>query len=189
MIIIFQLVLPKTGRVAGHPIDNIIWGGISMTPSHFRTTVIKPVLEILKLGGGDAAEELLLGTAVQESLNFKYRKQIGGGPGLSYYQIEKSTHNDIWENFLKYRKGLADKVSTLLSSSSADKLAELETNDKYATAMARVHYIRVRDALPAAGDVNAQAQYWKKYYNTPLGKGKVSEYVEKWNTYVIGEKK
>ena len=155
------------------------------TASTFRTTIIKPVLAKLGLGG-DAAEELLLGTAVQESMNFKYRKQIGGGPAIGYYQMEPATHDDIWNNFLKYRAKLANDVSAFLASSTANKHLELETNDKYATAMARIHYLRVAAPLPAKGDLIAQANYWKQYYNTPLGKGLPKEYIHKWNLYVAG---
>lgn len=158
-----------------------------VTATEFRSTVIKPVLKRIGLSG-TAAEELLLGTAVQESLNFKYRRQIGGGPARGYYQMEPATHNDIWENYLKYRFELSKKIESLLTAAGADKIEELEHNDEYATAMARVHYLRVPKALPKAGDVQAQAQYWKEFYNTPLGKGKVSEYVEKWNKYVKAEK-
>ncbi|WP_411992548.1 hypothetical protein [Agarivorans sp. DSG3-1] len=149
----------------------------------FRTQVIKPVL--LKIGGPNlAAEELLLGTAVQESLNFMYRRQVGGGPAKGYFQMEPATHDDIWDNFLKYRKGLAKDVISFLSSPNANKITELENNDKYAAAMARVHYMRVPAALPKAGDIKAQANYWKQYYNTPLGKGLPHEYIDKWNKYV-----
>lgn len=155
-----------------------------MTPENFRNTIIQVVLKDLDLGGA-AAEELLLGTAIQESLNFMFRTQIGGGPGLSYYQIEVNTHNDIWDNFLKYRNDLAKKVARFLTRPDADKIAELKVNDKYATAIARVHYLRVSEPLPRAGDVEAQAKYWKKHFNTELGKGKVSEYIEKWNHHVL----
>jgi len=154
-----------------------------MTPNEFRQNVIRPVLEGLGKAG-DAAEELLLGTAVQESLNFKYRKQMGGGPAKSYFQMEPGTHNDIWDNYLKYKPELASKVSSFLSSPDADKINELEHNDRYAVAMARVHYMRKPDALPDVGDVTAQAKYWKKHYNTHLGKGEPHEYIEKWNLYV-----
>lgn len=153
----------------------------------FRNTVIKPVL--IKLGlGGDAAEELLLGTAVQESLNFRYRTQLGGGPAKGYFQMEPATHDDIWDNFLKYRQKLSNDVASFLSKKGADKITELENNDKYAAAMARVHYLRVAAPLPKAGDINAQANYWKQYYNTPLGKGKPYEYIEKWNKFVLAVK-
>ncbi len=153
----------------------------------FRKTVIQPVL--IRLGTVDlAAEELLLGTAVQESLNFMYRSQVGGGPAKGYFQMEPATHDDIWDNYLKYRKNVASTVVSFLSNPTADKILELETNDKYAAAMARVHYMRVSAPLPKAGDVAAQARYWKQHYNTPLGKGVPHEYVEKWNKYVIGKK-
>jgi hypothetical protein len=151
----------------------------------FRNTVIRPVLTKLGLGGQDA-EELLLGTAVQESLNLQYRTQVGGGPAKGYFQMEPSTHDDIWANFLKYRQNLSSDVLSFLSSKNANKITELENNDKYAAAMARIHYLRVPAPLPKAGDIIAQANYWKQYYNTPLGKGKPHEYVEKWNKYVLG---
>ena len=121
--------------------------------SEFRNSVIKPVLE--KMGVASvAAEELLLGTAIQESLFLKYRRQIGGGPAVSYFQMEPATHNDIWDNFLKYRPEWAAKVTSFLTSESADKISELENNDEYAAAMARIHYMRVPASLPKAGDVS-----------------------------------
>lgn len=152
----------------------------------FRESVIKPVLE--KMGAeSEAAEELLLGTALQESLFLRYRRQMGGGPAVSYFQMEPATHNDIWDNYLKYRKELAAMAISFLSSVSADKIAELESNDEYATAMARIHYMRVPASLPKAGDVSEQANYWKQYYNTSLGKGKPQEYIEKWQHYLSEE--
>jgi hypothetical protein len=154
----------------------------------FRSTVIRPVLVILGTTkvANVAAEELLLGTAVQESLNFMYRNQAGGGPAKGYFQMEPSTHDDIWDNYLKYRSKLSKDVLSFLSNASANKIDELETNDKYAAAMARVHYMRVSAPLPKAGDISAQADYWKKYYNTYRDKGYAFEYIEKWNKYVLG---
>ncbi|SBS28481.1 hypothetical protein MSP8886_01192 [Marinomonas spartinae] len=135
-----------------------------------------------------AAEELLLGTAVQESLAFKYRNQQRGGPAVSYFQIEPNTHNDVWTNFIDYRPKLKEKVLSLLTNKSADKINELEYNDKYAAAIARIIYMRVPSPLPPIGNIEKQANYWKAHYNTPLGKGKPSEYIEKWNKYVLGVK-
>jgi len=153
----------------------------------FRKNVIELVL--LRFGAKNiAAEELLLGTAVQESLNFMHRNQVGGGPAKGYFQMEPSTHDDIWGNYLKYRKNVASIVISFLSNPNADKIRELETNDKYAAAMARVHYMRVSAPLPKAGDIAAQARYWKQHYNTPLGKGVPHEYIEKWNKYVLATK-
>lgn len=70
--------------------------------------------------------------------------------------MEISTHDDIWSNYLKYRKELSNTVLLFLSNTNADKISELETNDKYAAAMARIHYMRVAEPLPRAGDISGQ---------------------------------
>lgn len=148
------------------------------TPEAFLTTVIRPTLMEIGLHT-TAAEQLLLGTAMQES-DLVHRRQMGDGPARGYFQMEPATHNDIWQNFLKFKKELGNKVAALLKSPAADKIAELEHNDRYACAMARVHYFRVSEALPPANDIAAMARYWKQHYNTPLGAGKPSEFVAKW---------
>jgi hypothetical protein len=100
--------------------------------------------------------------------------------------MEPSTHDDIWANYLNYRHTLSNNVASFLSSPTANKYLELENNDKYAAAMARVHYMRVSAPLPSQGNTVSQANYWKQHYNTPLGKGKPQEYIDKWNKYVLG---
>src|SRR2546429_446898 len=112
-----------------------ICGGImAPNPAIFAATVIAPVLQQIGLFS-PAAQQLLLGTAIQES-GLIARRQSGGGPALGLYQMEPNTANDIWENFLRYRPPLAEKIKALLSSSTASKVLELERNDQYATAMA-----------------------------------------------------
>ncbi len=152
-----------------------------MNPKLFCVQVIKPTLYHLGLYT-PAAENLLLGTAIQES-RLKHRRQIGG-PALSYFQIEPNTHDDIWNNYLKYRQALANKIINLMTSKNANRLNELEHNDKYACAIARVQYLRVPYLLPSHSDVAKMAAFWKKYYNTPLGRGKESEFIHNWNQYV-----
>ena len=130
-----------------------------------------------------AAEQLILGTAIQES-DLVHRRQLGGGPGRGLLQMEPATHDDIWANFLNYRVELADRVSALRSVPSADGIEELECNDRYAVAMARVHYLRVPAALPKVGDLGAMAAYWKRYYNTMMGRGREEQFVNKWRRIV-----
>ena len=150
------------------------------TPQLLIATAIKPAL--LKLGlYTPAAVQLLLATAIQES-NLLHRKQIGG-PALSYFQIEPKTHDDIWDNFLKYRPQLSSKVDQLMSNPAANKIKELENNDKYAAAIARIHYLRVPAPLPKHNDIVKMAAYWKRYYNTALGKGKEADFINNWNKY------
>lgn len=146
---------------------------------------IRPALMSIKLWSTEA-EELLLGTAIVES-DLLHRKQLGNGPARSFFQMEPATHDDIWNNFLKYKPDLARAISALMTSPDANKLVGLEKNDKYACAMARAHYQRVPSPLPKAGDVDAMARYWKRHYNTKGGKGNEDKYREKWNKTMGGK--
>ena len=51
----------------------------------------------------------------------------------------------------------------------------------YSTIIARIIYLRVIDALPESNDLARQAKYWKKNYNTHLGKGTESGYISSFN--------
>ena len=55
----------------------------------------------------------------------------------------------------------------------------LATNLMYGAAVCRLCYYRKPDALPAAGDIEGQAAFWKQHYNTLLGAGTVSKHVYK----------
>ena len=144
---------------------------------HFILYVIRPALNHIGLGGRPA-EELLLGTALQES-KLMYLHQLGKGPAKGVFQMEPRTHDDIWGNYLAYKKQLSTQVFDLSGKGAwmppADQMCG---NMFYAAAMTRVHYRRVPSALPSAGDLDGQAEYWKEHYNTYLGAGTVEEYVE-----------
>lgn len=144
-------------------------------PQQFRRYVIRPTLQHLKMWS-PAAENLLLGTAAHES-RLRYLVQ-DGGPALGFYQIEPSTHRDIWQNYLVYKAELASTVRSLAGQRFPDERhTELITNLAYATAIARLVYYRQPDPLPAPDDVPALARYWKKIYNTPKGKGHVIDFI------------
>lgn len=134
---------------------------------HLRDYVIAPTLKDLGLYS-KAAERLIIGTAIVES-NLQYLRQIGGGPARGVYQCELRTHKDIWDNFLKYKKDLSQMVSTFLTGHEAPE-NQLYGNLYYATAICRIHYLRVKAPLPASEDFEGMAQYHKKYYNSVLGK-------------------
>lgn len=157
---------------------------MNVSPQHFLVTVIRPTLLFLELHS-PAAEQLLLSTALQES-HLKHRRQLSG-PALSYFQIEPATHDDIWENFLAYRQALAKKVTTLMTHPDAGKIEQLESNDHYAAAMARVHYLRVPESLPAFNNMVAMSAYWKRYYNTALGRGRESEFIANWQAFGVSD--
>jgi hypothetical protein len=147
-------------------------------PIHLLKYVIRPVLKDLDLWSVEA-EQLVLGTACQESKCGEYLVQLGGGPALGIYQMEPATHDDIWKNFLNYKVDLIDRLAAFYINGISK---ELIGNLYYATAMCRIHYLRVPEKIPVG--LHPQAAYWKKYYNTPLGAGTVNEYINSWERFV-----
>lgn len=131
-----------------------------------------------------AAVELLLGTALKESGGLRWRRQLDGGPARGLFQMEQATHDDIWRTYLAYRPALADAIRSAFTPAGGTlEFEQVTDDDAYAAVMARLKYYRVSAPLPPAGDVQAQALYWKTHYNTKLGKGTAASYVESWITH------
>lgn len=129
-----------------------------------------------------AAENLLMGTAAQESRLGTYIRQLGNGPALGIMQMEPATFNDIKNNYLHHRSEL---VSKILGISGCLRLMPeyLEWNMALAICMARIHYLRFPELIPV--DLPGMAAYWKKYYNTPLGRGTEQEFIDNYNRYCV----
>lgn len=147
--------------------------------TQFRELVVVPTLKYLNLEMipfSEEAVDLLALTAAHESKGGTYLKQIGG-PALGPYQMEPTTEEDIWENYLDYRPSLSARVFNMKGKSPTTPL--LATNFVYATAMARVHYFRVPSPLPKKEEENyllKLAEYAKEHYNTHLGKATPEAY-------------
>ena len=109
----------------------------------------------------EAAENLVLGTAIQES-NLTHLIQLGGGPALGLYQMEPATHDDLKKYIT--RKGVQGWVQKLPAEAMIGDL-------DYATAMCRIHYWRRPEPLPGATDALGMSLYWKRFYNTEAGAG------------------
>ena len=146
-------------------------------PNQLRTLIITPTLAVIGLGGA-AAEELLLGTALQESGDGRWLQQLGG-PALGVWEMEPLTYGDIWTNYLTAHPALAASLRSL-QLPGVSPLDQLRGNLYYACAMARVKYYRAPDALPAAGDLEAQAAFYVRVYNAG-GKATTVEYVANWH--------
>lgn len=157
-----------------------------MKPQDFLVSIIRPSLAIIELDGPQA-EQLLLGTAIQES-GVTDVFQRGGGPARGYFQMETATHNDIWTNYLRYKVLLSMRVRKLIPTGVQPSSDLLIPVPQYAVAMARILYDREPEALPAFGDIQSQAEYYKKYYNTPNGAATIQEYIDNWNAANIDPK-
>ena len=146
--------------------------------TQFRQLVIKPTLLEIDMHS-EAAEVLLLGTAITES-GLKYLRQHGDGPARGVYQIEPATMHDVWLNYLAHRSSLEAKIQSMIPPCDKKMLEEqLVTNLAYSTAIARICYFRKPDPMPKEDDIEGLAAYWKQHYNTPLGAGKVEHFIEK----------
>lgn len=148
-------------------------------PGQFRQIVIVPALQRLNLWSL-VAQELLLGTALQES-GLAHLVQHGG-PARGVFQVEPATHADVWANFLHYRPELLQAVLAL-TAPWPDREAQLATNLIYEAAIARLIYLRAPEPLPATPDPYALANYWKRWYNTAGGAGTVEQFADTYHHF------
>ena len=134
--------------------------------------IIHEALEPLKLYS-DRVLPLLLGTCAVESSFGRWRVQLGGGPARGIYQMEPATFR--W---------LRTKYGKRYPSVSEYSFADQQNDDHQATVMARLRYLAVPEQLPPADDLHAQADYWKRHYNTYLGAGTVEKYLKAYRLFV-----
>jgi hypothetical protein len=138
---------------------------MSINAKQLRELIIRPTLKDMGMWS-ESAENLLMGTAAQESHLGSYIKQVGKGPALGIYQCEPFTHDDV----AKWAKGKATFEE--LSFDHNRLIYDL----RYATFICRLHYYRVPKALPDANDLDGLSNYWKVFYNSVKGKGTVDEF-------------
>jgi len=143
--------------------------------------LIKGVLSNHNLDS-DAAVELLMMTAAQESHCGRYIKQLGSGPALGIFQIEPATYNDLMENYLRYRPGLMDKVDNFFMDTQIPISYHLMGNIPFQILVARLQYYRFSEPLPDADDIMGLAKYYKKYWNTELGDATVHSAIRNYKT-------
>ena len=159
-------------------------------PKQFRELIKDVLTEYARLSGyhsvaSDDAVELLMLTAAQESHLGTYLRQMSG-PARGVFQIEPATHGDLMSNFLRFKPELFNAMTAFRADTMGD--LNLRGNLPYQIIIARLVYFRKTEPLPSKDDVQAMAQYWKKHYNTPLGKGTVEEAVRNYKRLVKEEK-
>ncbi len=147
-----------------------------------RELIIKPSLDKLQMYSIDA-EELLVFTCACESLGGTYLKQIKG-PALGIYQMEPNTYTDIWQNYIKNQGHLVNMLALNFNVTSMPLPERMIYDLQYATAMARLHYRRVKAPIPDHKNIDAVWEYYKKYYNTPLGKAEKEQSIKHYQKYL-----
>ena len=153
--------------------------------SQFRQFVVRPALKALEpwIPYSEDAVDLLMGTAIQESM-LTALKQYGGGPARGLYQIEPATHDDVYKHYLGFNEEF-EKAVLSFAVRGANLHDELVTNLIYATVIARIKYYRDSKPLPDGSDVEAMGAYYKRVFNTAGGKGTAEEFIDKYRKYVL----
>lgn len=135
----------------------------------FQNDILVPALKGAGLWQLNA-ERLVFGTALIES-GLRAVRQYNGGPALGLCQMEPATYHDHWE-WLGSRPALAERIVSAAGMwAHHAQPEEMIWNMAYSVLMCRVHYLRRPEPLPHADDIGGLAEYWKRWYNTPLGKG------------------
>lgn len=159
---------------------------MAMDSKQLKELIIETLLEVDEYLGKDnimyseASVYLLLGTAAHESLLGTFLRQKRG-PAIGIFQMEPYTYKDIYERISTGLRGALRHVSCTSLRSDHNTM---EYNLKYAIIMARYKYYLVPHPLPEATNLRALAQYWKKWYNTPLGKGTSARWLEDYHRYI-----
>ena len=148
--------------------------------------ILRPTLHILDLHSL-SAERLMLGTGAHESGGFRYLKQLGGGPALSPWGIEPATARDVIERWMQApaRGRLWALFRTAFEFEPHHSIeARLLCDLRFACAVARLIYYRVPEPLPSADDLEGLASYWKRHYNTALGRGRERDWLSNYRRHV-----
>ena len=153
-----------------------------MYTPHLLDYVIRPALRQIG-AGGLRAERLVLGTIAHESEGGKYLAQLGDGPARGIAQIEPFTHESLYVHFLSRYPELRARLLGLSRSVAAPDHDELSFNLRYAAAVCRIKYLSIPAPLPEPTPAQL-ARYWKRYYNTYLGRGTVEGFLRSWRDHV-----
>ena len=110
------------------------------------------------------AENLLLGTAIQESgLGFCMRR----GRRLGLYHISPSAHRAVWDHYLARFPDKASRVRGLAGQHSfiANPHLELATNLRYATASAWCIYLKAGCHIGSNMGLHDIAKVWHRHFH------------------------
>lgn len=128
---------------------------------NFRELVVVPTLKFRDIRGynmwSPSAEELLMLTWAHESKGGKYLRQgyrlldDGRGVALGVMMVEPDTFYWLQGKFPEHLQG--------------HTASDLITDLKLSVVVARLRYYVDKEPLPAEGDIEGLAKYWRRVYN------------------------
>lgn len=144
---------------------------MQLTMNQMRDTIYRVLKKMNDVRPGMYSQRALMTLtmiAAHESLRGMYRiQQDAKHPALSLYQIERKTHDSIWEN--------SDTIWQVAEALGYVKdFNRLQYDDEYATFVAR-HYLAM-DTNPLPTTAGEASVYCKNYWNGP-GEATALEYL------------
>ncbi|AWY02821.1 hypothetical protein [Alteromonas phage JH01] len=139
---------------------------------------------VAKLGGGRNALILMLGTCAAETHCASYPDRHPEKLGVGLGQCDEIALVDVKAHIRPHDSIAMQELGYDIQNV---KLEDLALDPLLAFAIMRLVYKRKPEPLPSCSDLEAQGRYWKKYYNSALGAGTASKYVEEYKNYVPSE--
>jgi len=136
--------------------------------------IIKFTLQKLRMDS-EEARALIYATGNAES-GYRVLEQMGG-PAIGFFQSEPDTIQDIWDNYVFYRPEIKTDLWAL-GFDEGDIKGSVMSSIALQVAFARLQYRRDKFALPSIEDIQGQAKYWKRVYNTELGRGTIEHFLK-----------
>lgn len=166
----------------------VVWtwkGGSSVNADQLRQT-IAAVHERLSIIPREHSGyvDLLMETCAAETLLGEIVRQRNG-PALGIFQMLRTTELDTLAWLKRRFPGVYAEVRSFYNRRKSAEW-NLTKNVPYSAAISTAYYWRrCGDALADLLETrDSRARVWKKYYNTYLGKGTVSGYIEKSERYL-----
>ena len=165
-------------KIADAPIGRVVQG---VNREQLRGIVENTLRYLGEKNVGKFADLLMLTAQIESDLGYHY-KQVRG-PAVGVFQMEPSTEQSIWNDYLRYQPKLSSKIKDLRSKSKIDGTRDLEWNVAYATGMAYTLY-KWRKVDPSKMNTEDMLKIYKSKYNTSAGKSTMEKSIRK----ILGSK-
>lgn len=134
------------------------------------------VCRVLGQGASKSAASLMIETCAAETLMGSARDTTLYGAGAGVAQVDRGTF--VW---LQEKYATSDKAQRLKEELNVDlsrvQYNELDFSPLLSLIFCRLRYLAVPTHIPDT--MEARADYWKRWYNTELGKGTPEEYLDR----------
>lgn len=136
----------------------------------------RAVCEAISKTNLNNAIALLIETACAETQLGKYKDPTERYAGTGLTQVDESTFDWLKSKYDSSKVENDLKIAFGFTLSKVQYL-ELDLSPLLAFVFCRLRYMTVRDPIP--GTRIERAKYWKKNYNSSIGKGTVEGYLKK----------